>query len=326
VSVTVSIGTRTVVHKGSGGVTTAFPDVCKTPSPGGPVPVPYPNIARSADTAKGAKSVKVDGNPVAVKDSEFSMSTGDEAGSAGGVVTSKIKGKARFLNYDFNVKIEGKNVPRMGDQMGQNESSPPNPPPGTLIQKPQGGAYGLGTCDPKLECATKDPPPTADEIRQELKDKGYEPKSVTNDCNEAWVHPDKGTCVRIDKLGNPTGNEGYAGNPPHMHIEEKYTSEYDETTRCCDANGDIMETRKYGDADFEDWNKKKHIPITNDQPDAVKKFNETVRYKDMTVNGFPGNLTCPDPGLVDSAGNAVQRTFRDGVAPGPDFTIGLPWP
>jgi len=26
----------------------AFPDVCKTPSPGGPVPIPYPNLANPA--------------------------------------------------------------------------------------------------------------------------------------------------------------------------------------------------------------------------------------------------------------------------------------
>ena len=29
-----------------------IPDVCKTPSSGGPVPVPYPNIARFSSLAK----------------------------------------------------------------------------------------------------------------------------------------------------------------------------------------------------------------------------------------------------------------------------------
>ena len=28
-----------------GGQCFAFPDTCKTPTPGGPVPIPYPNIA-----------------------------------------------------------------------------------------------------------------------------------------------------------------------------------------------------------------------------------------------------------------------------------------
>jgi len=132
--VTVGVNNLSVVHAGSSGTTIAFPDVCKTPSPAGPVPIPYPNIAQSSDTADGAKSVKTDGNPVCVKDSNFRMSTGDEAGSAGGgVASSKIKGKAEFVNYSFDVKIEGKNVPRALDLMLHNEK---NTPPFPVLQPP----------------------------------------------------------------------------------------------------------------------------------------------------------------------------------------------
>ena len=80
----VNVNTRTVVHKSSNGIATAFPDVCKTPTPGGPVPIPYPNIAMSKDTAQGSKTVSMDGNPIMLKGSNFSTSTGDEAGTAGG--------------------------------------------------------------------------------------------------------------------------------------------------------------------------------------------------------------------------------------------------
>jgi len=41
-----------------------FPDVCETPSPGGPIPIPYPNIAKSSDTSSGSKKVKTDGKEV----------------------------------------------------------------------------------------------------------------------------------------------------------------------------------------------------------------------------------------------------------------------
>jgi hypothetical protein len=47
-----------VVHKTSGGVTIAFPDVCLTPSPGGPIPIPYPNIGFSSDDSAGSKDTK----------------------------------------------------------------------------------------------------------------------------------------------------------------------------------------------------------------------------------------------------------------------------
>ena len=77
--VTVGVNMLSVVHADSGGVSPSFPDVCKTPSPAGPIPIPYPNIAKSSDTAKGSIKVKCDGNPICLKDSNFSMSTGDEA-------------------------------------------------------------------------------------------------------------------------------------------------------------------------------------------------------------------------------------------------------
>src|SRR5262245_19900562 len=111
---TVGVNKLSVVTKDTNGITVAFPDVCKTPVPP-PVtqaPIPDPNIAKSSDTAKGTKKVTVEGNPVCVKDSNFSTSTGDEAGSIGGVASSKTKGKAEFVNFSFDVQFEGKNVAR----------------------------------------------------------------------------------------------------------------------------------------------------------------------------------------------------------------------
>jgi hypothetical protein len=132
--VTVGVNNLSVVHAGSNGVTIAFPDVCKTPAPPAPpIPIPYPNIAKSSDTAKGAKKVKGDGNPICVKDSNFMMSTGDEAGSLMGVASNKIKGKAEFVNFSFDVQIEGKNVPRAFDLMLHNDK---NTPPSPVMQGP----------------------------------------------------------------------------------------------------------------------------------------------------------------------------------------------
>lgn len=134
---TINVNKRTVVHQSSGGIAMAFPDVCKTPSPAGPIPIPYPNIAMSKDTANGSTSVKMDGNPIMLKGSNFAMSTGDEGGTAGGgIISSKIKGKAEFVNYSFDVKVEGKNVPRLGDMMLQNKGSPGNTPPFPEVQPP----------------------------------------------------------------------------------------------------------------------------------------------------------------------------------------------
>ena len=98
------------VTKASGGKVIAAPDVCKTPVCSAIVPIPYPNISKSSDLAKGSKSVKINGAPVCLSTSEFSTSTGDEAGSAKGIASGTTKGKAHPVNYSFDVKIEGKSV------------------------------------------------------------------------------------------------------------------------------------------------------------------------------------------------------------------------
>lgn len=131
--VTVGVNYLSVVHKDSSGVSIAFPDVCITPCAPSPIPIPYPNIAKSGDMDKGSKKVKCDGNPICLKDSNFSTSTGDEAGSNNGVASGKIKGKAEFINYSFDVKIEGKNVARAFDMMLHNDK---NTPPFPVLQAP----------------------------------------------------------------------------------------------------------------------------------------------------------------------------------------------
>ena len=48
--------TRGIAHKGSGGMSTVFPDVCKTPVGSAVVPIPYPNT-KSNPTAKAGLSL-----------------------------------------------------------------------------------------------------------------------------------------------------------------------------------------------------------------------------------------------------------------------------
>jgi hypothetical protein len=135
--VTVSVDGMTVVHQGSTGITIAFPDICLTPAPPAPpIPIPYPNIAMSSDTAMGTTRVTADGNPVCVENSIFSRSTGDEAGVNFGVASGTNMNKAEFVNYSFDVKFEGKGVARALDLMLHNNK---NTPPFPLIQPPLPG-------------------------------------------------------------------------------------------------------------------------------------------------------------------------------------------
>jgi hypothetical protein len=103
-----------------GGVEFSFPDVCKTPTPGGPVPIPYPN---------GTYEVKNSASKSTVKSTTISSSkvtSGDEAGKIVGVISSITMGKlagnaallkhlvdkahAKGLKVMIDVKVEGKAV------------------------------------------------------------------------------------------------------------------------------------------------------------------------------------------------------------------------
>ena len=54
-------------------------DVCKTPTPSGPIPIPYPKFAKSSDTIGGSKTVNISGKEVGIKGrSRFKKSEGDE--------------------------------------------------------------------------------------------------------------------------------------------------------------------------------------------------------------------------------------------------------
>ncbi|QSQ22167.1 DUF4150 domain-containing protein [Pyxidicoccus parkwayensis] len=105
----------------SEGTVVGFPDVCLTPGPNGPMPVPYTNVAKSEDLKDGSKTVTINGAPVCLSNSQLATSTGNEAGTAGGGVSSgKTKGPAFPLNYSFDVKIEGKPVVRNMDPFSLN--------------------------------------------------------------------------------------------------------------------------------------------------------------------------------------------------------------
>lgn len=125
----------TPVTTESEGKVVGFPDVCKVPGPTGPVPIPFPNIALSRDLENGSKTVRINGAPVALKDSYICKSTGNEAATAGGGVASgKTRGRAYPVSYSFDVSIEGKPVVRNLDLFTLNDH---NTAPFPLMQ-PQG--------------------------------------------------------------------------------------------------------------------------------------------------------------------------------------------
>lgn len=113
------------------GICFAFPDVMLTPTSGGPVPVPYPNLAQqssaqsTSDGSVGTGPVKVRGKPVLLASSEIPTSTGGEAGSAGGGVTNGQypPGTCWFPQGSISVQIHNHAVQRVGDPTEQNATA-----------------------------------------------------------------------------------------------------------------------------------------------------------------------------------------------------------
>jgi hypothetical protein len=113
-----------LTYKGTLGVSAAtMPDVCKTPSPGGPVPVPYPNFARQSSLTDGTTTVFAKGKMIAVKGSHYSRSNGDEAGTAGGVKSGVNMKATDWITYSFDVKMDGKNACRHTDKKFHNNKN-----------------------------------------------------------------------------------------------------------------------------------------------------------------------------------------------------------
>lgn len=119
-------------------VTTGPTDACKTPSPGGPVPLPYPNIAMGTQFSTGTLSskVKMVNKETALENSEVSMSSGDEPGTVGGVMSNKFKGPLQMKSGSSKVKAEGKKVAHLTSTTGHNGSNA-NVPVGAQVAPSQ---------------------------------------------------------------------------------------------------------------------------------------------------------------------------------------------
>ncbi|KML54613.1 type VI secretion protein [Burkholderia cepacia] len=98
-------------------------DICKTPTPTGPIPVPYPNTGLPMTGASITTKVLVCGVPALTKKSTIPMTNGDQPGSVGGVMSGKIMGRVEFTAGSKKVKFEGSPVVRLATPTKQNDGN-----------------------------------------------------------------------------------------------------------------------------------------------------------------------------------------------------------
>ncbi|MDR5837112.1 DUF4150 domain-containing protein [Caballeronia sp. LZ034LL] len=106
-----------------GGELMAEPDVCLTPTPAGPVPTPYPNLAMPMMGVPPAETVLVCGAPALNMGSEIPLTNGDQGGVSGGVMSGLIMGPARFDEGSTKVLIGGNLAVRLTTPTSHNQNN-----------------------------------------------------------------------------------------------------------------------------------------------------------------------------------------------------------
>jgi len=88
----------------------AFPDVCKTPTPGGPVPVPYPNQAMTGQAKTAVKTAAIGSTLGAQK-----VPTGSVTGTSMKGMAGQAKTAANTAVIGSRVSVQGTSMPLAGD-------------------------------------------------------------------------------------------------------------------------------------------------------------------------------------------------------------------
>ena len=101
----------------------AFPDVCLTPTPVGPIPIPYPNIAISATHIPSVFNVILGGGLAENLLTAGTMSNGDNAGVATGVASGMVMGPDRYLLGSFKTMIGPAFATRLTSMTMQNSTN-----------------------------------------------------------------------------------------------------------------------------------------------------------------------------------------------------------
>jgi hypothetical protein len=121
----------------AGGLCMGMPDVCKVPAPPAPpIPVPFPNLAQGTMATGTTTKVLVMNMPALTEGSKIAVSSGDEAGVAGGVVSGVIVGPVAFRTSSSKVSFEGQKAVMLTGVTAHNGSNA-NMPAGVCLAPSQ---------------------------------------------------------------------------------------------------------------------------------------------------------------------------------------------
>ena len=107
------------------GMSMGFPDVCLTPTPVGPVPIPYPNIAMTPTAIPSQVKCMFMCTPAHNMATTVPLTNGDNAGVATGVASGMVMGPSRQLTAAFTVLVGAMPATRLTSMSLQNSTNAP---------------------------------------------------------------------------------------------------------------------------------------------------------------------------------------------------------
>ena len=108
----------------AGGMCMGMPDVCLVPAPPGPpIPTPFPNMAECMMATGTTTKVLVQCMPALTQSSTIPMTSGDEPGVGGGVISGVFIQQAAFKTSSSKVLFQGKNAVMLTGTTAHNGSN-----------------------------------------------------------------------------------------------------------------------------------------------------------------------------------------------------------
>lgn len=115
------------VSTNMGGMGMGMPDVCLVPSVPSPIPTPFPNMAMHAMANPGTLAMKfiIQGGMAQHLGSMITLTSGDEAGVGGGVMSGTFMGMSRATVGSMKLLIAGMPAVRLTSMRMQNLTNVP---------------------------------------------------------------------------------------------------------------------------------------------------------------------------------------------------------
>lgn len=139
------------------------PDVCKTPVGNTVVPIPYAITANLSDSVSTSSNVNFCGAPVFILNKSIvTRVTGDEPGTAGGVMSGTNRALVKPIEGSSSVRVNKRKVVRHGDRCEMNNGNTL----GKIIYQGGGGSTGgNGNSNPPVKAETPKEVNAAEEIK-----------------------------------------------------------------------------------------------------------------------------------------------------------------